>query len=104
MADIHPPKNEEFIYYTGIGCKPSYYHTKDEFIHIIENFIVKDDKTLAEIYYMDLLNKGEIQEEYNNGTDFYNYNNWLNHMYYNYNLWINLVGAEIRDLNIRQYI
>ena len=102
--DIQSPREEEFIYYTGIGCKPSYYHTKDEFINIIENFLVENDKTIAEMYYEDLCNKGKIQEEYNNGNDYYDYNNWLNHMYYNYNIWINLVGAEIRLFNIRQYI
>jgi len=102
--DIQSPREKEFIYYTGIGCKQSYYHTKDEFINIIENFLVKDGKTIAEIYYEDLCNKGKIQEKYNNSTDFYDYNNWLNYMYYNYNIWIDLLGAEIKNINIRQYI
>ena len=101
--DIHAPNNEEFIYYTGIRCKYSYYHTKDEFINIIKNVEIKDGKPLAELYYTDLLNKGIIEEEYNNGNDVSNYNKWLDHMYDNYNKWIELVGAEIRH-KIRQYI
>lgn len=102
--DIHFPLNDEFIYYTGIGCKDSNYHTKDEFINIIEHFLVKDGKPLAELYYIDLVEKGKIEEEYNNGNDFYNYDIWLDYMYNNYNIWITLTGAEIRHFNIRQYI
>jgi len=85
--NIHvPTKTSTYIYYTGYGCKPSYHHTVNEFIVIMERHFAAD-------YYENLKYKGVIAEEYQNGDN--SYFIWMTHMYLNYNKWVDFAGASI---------
>jgi hypothetical protein len=83
MNNDVPKKTSIYIYYTGYGCKPSYHHTVNEFIDIMERHFTHE--------YLN--HKGIIKQESQNGDN--SYYIWLTDMYYNYNKWVDFAGASI---------